>query len=91
MAVKAQVTAAPVSCPLPAAREGEPGDHQVPGQVPYPARTRSLASTGTRYAHQRRMRDGAGPGSKASRRRPRAAADAGGTAGQVSGHAARRR
>ena len=38
MAVKAQVTAAPVSCPLPAAREGEPGDRQVPGQVPHPAR-----------------------------------------------------
>ena len=31
MAVKAQVTAAPVSCPLPVAREGEPGGRRVPG------------------------------------------------------------
>ena len=36
MAVKAQVTATPVSCPLPAAREGEPGDRQVRGQVSHP-------------------------------------------------------
>jgi hypothetical protein len=34
MAVKAQVTAAPVSCPLPVAREGKPGDRQVPGRWP---------------------------------------------------------
>jgi hypothetical protein len=64
MAVKAQVTAAPVPCSLPAAREGEPGDHQVPGRVSHPARTRSRASTGTRCAHQRRMRHGAGPGQR---------------------------
>ena len=43
---------------------GEPGDRQVPGQVPHPARTRSRASTGTRCAHQRRMRDGARPGQR---------------------------
>ncbi len=63
-AVKAQVTAAPVSCPLPVAREGEPGDRQVPGRVSHPARTRSRASTGTRCAHQRRVWDGARPGQR---------------------------
>jgi len=62
MAVKAQVTAAPVSCPRPGGPGGgEPGDRQVPGQVSHPARPRSRASTGTRCAHQRRMRDGARP------------------------------
>jgi hypothetical protein len=50
--------------PAPAALEGEPGDHQVPGQVSHPARTRSRASTGTRCAHQRRMRDSARPGQR---------------------------
>ena len=76
MAVKAQVKPTPVSCPLPAARKGEPGDRQVPGRVSYPARTRSRASTGTRCAHQR-MRDGARPGSEASgRHRARSTANA---------------
>jgi hypothetical protein len=59
MAVKAQVTAAPVSCPSRRPGRGEPGDRQVPGQVSHPARTRSRASTATRCAHQRRMQDGA--------------------------------
>jgi len=43
---------------------GEPGGRRVPGQVSHPARTRSRASTGTRCAHQRRMRDGGRPGQR---------------------------
>jgi hypothetical protein len=39
--------------PHGAYREGEPGDHQVPGRVSHPARTRSRAPAGTRCAHQR--------------------------------------
>jgi hypothetical protein len=52
---------------MPAARwpgSGEPGGRQVPGRVSHPARTRSRASTGTRCAHQRRIRDGARPGQR---------------------------
>ena len=46
MAVKAQVTAAPASCPRPGGPGSEePGDPQVPGQVPHPART-PAAGTG---------------------------------------------
>ena len=33
MAVKAQVTAAPLSCPWPGGREGEAGNRLVPGRV----------------------------------------------------------
>jgi hypothetical protein len=52
---------------MPTARwpgSGEPGGRRVPGQVSHPARTRSRASTGTRCAHQRRMRDGGRPGQR---------------------------
>ena len=52
---------------MPTARwpgSGEPGGRRVPGRVSHPARTRSRASTGTRCAHQRRIRDGARPGQR---------------------------
>ena len=77
MAVKAQVTPAPVSCPRPVAREGEPGNRQVPAWYripPGPGR-------GHRLGHGARTSGGCGtapgPGSEASGPRPRAAADAG--------------
>ena len=64
MAVKAQVTAAPVPAPSPVTREV--GSRAIVSCRPgiASARTRSRASTGTRRVHQRRMRDGAGPGQR---------------------------
>ena len=64
MAVKAQVTAAPVPCPLPVAREGGRAIVRCRAGSRVPPGTRSRASTGTRCAHQRRVWDGARPGQR---------------------------
>ena len=91
MAVKAQVTAAPVSCPRPSST-GVGSRAIVWCRARY--RIPPGPGRGHRLGHGARTSGGcgtaAGPGSEASGPRPRAAADAGGTA-RFCGHAARRR